>query len=66
VAGLHLLRGAHLGWWLVMLVGRVLMLMLVLMLMSMLGMCQVLLHFLQLLLDWLRHGASWGAGTTVS
>ncbi len=50
VAGLHLMRGSHLGGRLVLVSVRVLV--------DMLGLCQVLLHLLQLLLDGLGHGAS--------
>jgi hypothetical protein len=64
VAGLHLLRGTHLGLRLVVLV-RMGMLVLVLVLVSVLGVCQVLLHFLELLLDGLRHGAPRRPGTAI-
>jgi hypothetical protein len=65
VAGLHLLRGAHLGRRLV-LVLMLLVSELVLMgMLGVLGMRQVLLHLLQLLLDGLGHGAPRAAGAAV-
>lgn len=57
VAGLHLMRGPHLGGRLVLVSVRVLV--------DMLGLCQVLLHLLQLLLDGLGHAAPGGDGSAV-
>ena len=57
VAGLHLMRGPHLGGRLVLVSVRVLV--------DMLGLCQVLLHLLQLLLDGLGHGAPRDDGSAI-
>jgi hypothetical protein len=58
VVGLHLLRGAHLGWRLVLMV-------LMLMLVGMCSVCQALLHLVELFLNGLRHGVSYSTDAAV-
>jgi hypothetical protein len=58
VAGLHLLRGAHLGGRLVLVLMLLVSELVLVGMLGVLGMHQVLLHLLQLLLDGLRHGAA--------